>query len=245
MSKRISVHVRIKDGGTDEETAWIIKDNTLYQIIDRTTHLSYSCYQNVYINTSTEEIYQVVQGINSTIFAYGQTGSGKTYTMLGDDTHPGLVKLSILDIFQIRGGKSLEVSYLEIYNEMINDLIDERKDIKMYTVDNKPVVSGLTRVRINRVEDVLRIVRESEGRRKTGYTEYNERSSRSHTIFQVHMIDKERGSTLSLIDLAGSERASGGKDRRKESAYINKSLLALGTVVNRLIRNEFVNYRDS
>lgn len=251
MQKKITVHIRIRDT-PDAGELWQVKENILYQRLDSTTHLTYSCYQNVFHKVKTKDIYhtcikemidEVLTGKNCTIFAYGQTGSGKTHTMLGTLNEPGIIKLALEAI--LKGNISVSISYLEIYNENIIDLINTDNIVKIYSVSNNTQTSGVTTKVIHNLDEAFDIIKTCEKKRKTGQTEYNVRSSRSHTIFQIYIEHENIKSTLSLIDLAGSERASGSLERRKEGSYINKSLLALGSVVNKLIKNEYVNYRDS
>lgn len=249
MTKKISVYVRVRSNC--ESIHWSVFNNILYQILDKTTKLSYSCYQNVYHKSKTIDIYntgireainELLDGINCTIFAYGQTGSGKTHTMLGTAAEPGIINLTLSDILSTT--KNVEISYLEIYNENIIDLINNKRNIKMFNNSiNKICLANVTRVKIKDIKEAIKIIDRCENNRKVGQTEYNERSSRSHTIFQVFI--ESKNATLSLIDLAGSEKATGSLERRKEGAYINKSLLALGTVINKIIKNEYVSYRDS
>ncbi|EJW01840.1 hypothetical protein EDEG_03686 [Edhazardia aedis USNM 41457] len=272
--KKIYVHVRVRDKDIQnsdnseigrEDDLWTVKDNILYQKLNDTTLLSYSCYQNVFIESKTNEIYSkcvrdvvldVNNGTNCTIFAYGQTGSGKTYTMMGTKVSKGIIQMSLEDILSSNnkldsrsvkkwGITSYEVSYLEIYNENVIDLINPSQKVQIYGTGTASTISNLTKIKIKNLNDALQILQECESRRKIGQTEFNERSSRSHTIFQLHITKNNQINTLSLIDLAGSERATGNSDRRKEGAFINRSLLALGSVVNRLVKNEYVNYRDS
>lgn len=211
---------------------------------------------------------QLFNGFNGTLFAYGMTGSGKTFTMLGDefnnnatnnindssDRINGLVELCSSSIFNkllmsyndlMSSRWEILVSYLEIYNEKIYDLLDSNKrnsELKMRDdVNNNGInVIGLTEKRCNDSDELMKWVKLGEMSRKTGKTDYNTRSSRSHAIIQIKLIltDPINGSkkvnNLSLCDLAGSERASNQLERRKEGSYINKSLLALGTVISKL-----------
>lgn len=211
------------------------------------------------------------EGFNGTIFAYGMTGSGKTFSMKGSDQDPGFVKLSIDDIFSKiendRGNKqfSISITYLEIYNEKIVDLLNTSSSTELKIRDD-PVygtkIVGITSPIINSREQLLLLIKKGDNNRKTSATDFNARSSRSHSILQIKLntIDllnsTEQNSTLSLCDLAGSERATSSLERRKEGSYINKSLLALSTVINKLslsssglsspnTGNDHIPYRDS
>ncbi|CAK7891438.1 kinesin-like protein Kip2p [[Candida] anglica] len=193
------------------------------------------------------------EGYNGTVFAYGMTGSGKTFSMRGENHDPGFVKLAIDDIFHIIESNSmskiqykLNVSYLEIYNEKIIDLLSTNpssngSDLKIRDdsmFGNKIV--GITSPDIISKEQLLSLIKRGDTNRKTSATDFNARSSRSHSILQLKlttidiMSNSEQNATLSLCDLAGSERATSSLERRKEGAYINKSLLALSTVINKL-----------
>lgn len=211
------------------------------------------------------------EGFNGTIFAYGMTGSGKTFSMKGSDQDPGFVKLSIDDIFSKiendKGNKqfSIGITYLEIYNEKIVDLLNTSYSAELKIRDD-PVygtkIVGITSPIINSKEQLLLLIKKGDNNRKTSATDFNARSSRSHSILQIKLntIDllnsTEQNSTLSLCDLAGSERATSSLERRKEGSYINKSLLALSTVINKLslsssglsspnTGNDHIPYRDS
>ncbi|CAX44217.1 kinesin-like protein, putative [Candida dubliniensis CD36] len=221
-----------------------------------------SCY-NV-VNKFLEE------GYNGTIFAYGMTGSGKTFSMKGCDTDPGFVELAINDIFQKITDNAttkkykMDISYLEIYNEKIIDLLSgspsspttsqSNQDLKIRDdVDFGIKVVGLTSANITSKPQLLQLIKYGDTNRKTSATDFNARSSRSHSILQIRLqtidllSETELKSTLSLCDLAGSERAATSLERRKEGSFINKSLLALSNVINKLSSStlEHIPYRDS
>lgn len=228
----------------------------------------------VYERTSKPMIDKLLMGFNATIFAYGMTGSGKTFTMSGNEQELGLIPLSVSYLFtnimeqSMNGDKKFDViiSYLEIYNERIYDLLEtgleeagsrlgtpsrlymgksnnnglgvelKIRDDSQYGVK----VIGLTERRCESSEELLRWISIGDKNRKIGETDYNARSSRSHAIVLIRLTSTDvkngtsRSSTLSLCDLAGSERATGQQERRKEGSFINKSLLALGTVISKL-----------
>lgn len=228
----------------------------------------------VYERTSKPMIDKLLMGFNATIFAYGMTGSGKTFTMSGNEQELGLIPLSVSYLFtnimeqSMNGDKKFDViiSYLEIYNERIYDLLESGleesgsristpsrlymsksnsnglgvelkiRDDSQYGVK----VIGLTERRCESSEELLRWIAVGDKSRKIGETDYNARSSRSHAIVLIRLTSTNvkngtsRSSTLSLCDLAGSERATGQQERRKEGSFINKSLLALGTVISKL-----------
>ena len=209
----------------------------------------------------------VVQGYNATVFAYGATGAGKTYTMLGTPTSPGVMILTLRDMFkaiqQLQDTVGLvfkvSLSYVEVYNENIRDLLvgsDEALDLREDPIKG-PTVAGVTEVLADNTEEIMSLLAKGNRNRRQEPTAANKESSRSHAVLQIMVEQRERNGTnlkvgkLSLIDLAGSERASNTKNRGirlKEGANINRSLLALGNCINALGQNtkgSFVPYRDS
>jgi centromeric protein E len=213
-----------------------------------------------------------MEGYHGTVFAYGMTGTGKTFSMQGTATSPGVIPLAITDIFSyIRETPSreflLRVSYLEIYNEKIHDLLSAppagsgpgvapQEEIKLREDSKRGVyASPLKEEIVQSPTQLLRVIARGDNARRTSSTQFNSRSSRSHAVVQIVVESRERipgsgamgdnkrsgllpggvrVSTLSLIDLAGSERAAETKERRTEGSHINKSLLTLGTVIARL-----------
>ncbi|XP_077448446.1 kinesin-like protein KIFC3 isoform X2 [Stigmatopora argus] len=221
-----------------------------------------------------EEVFQEVEslvtscidGFHVCIFAYGQTGSGKTYTMDGVPSDPGLNQRALRLLFSRVCSQSPEwdfhvcVSMLEIYNETLRDLLGDKRadklDIKMNPDGSGQLyVPGLTRVAVRTLEDVNQILEAGRASRATASTDLNRRSSRSHALLMVSVagINATTGSRtqgkLNLVDLAGSERvrksgAEGG--RLREAQHINKSLSALGDVINALrCRHAHVPFRNS
>lgn len=206
-------------------------------------------------------------GFNGTVFAYGQTASGKTHTMLGSPSEPGIIPLAIDELFshihhqQSRRSYSLRVSFLEIYNEQLRDLLAPPpstftlQPAKGPEIVENGMVKNLVERAVSLPEEVLEVLKEGETRRRVGATDWNERSSRSHCVFivTIESMSKADGSArtskLNLIDLAGSESATGQEERRKEGAFINKSLLTLGTVIGKLTDPStsaaHIPYRDS
>lgn len=207
-----------------------------------------------------------MEGYHGTVFAYGMTGTGKTFSMQGTASSPGVIPLAITDIFSyIRETPHreflLRVSYLEIYNERINDLLSAstatgpQEEIKLREDSKRGVyATPLKEEIVQSPTQLLRVIARGDNARRTGSTQFNARSSRSHAVVQIVVESRERApggnssqekraavlpggvrvSTLSLIDLAGSERAAEDKERRTEGAHINKSLLTLGTVIAKL-----------
>jgi len=222
------------------------------------------------------EISQLVQsaldGYKVSIFAYGQTGSGKTYTMEGVASNPGVIPQSVRKIFHtIEVKKSMRefkqwsynvsVTYLEIYNETIRDLLAPANNSKTETKldikhDNGVAsVTNLITEQVSSPEEVMSLLRRATKNRSVASTNMNERSSRSHSVFtlSIHGMNSETKQrthgVLNLIDLAGSERlnSSGAVgDRMKETKHINSSLSCLGDVIFALSKKaQHVPYRNS
>uniref|UniRef100_A0A669BVN3 Kinesin family member 13B n=1 Tax=Oreochromis niloticus TaxID=8128 RepID=A0A669BVN3_ORENI len=215
-------------------------------------------------------------GYNACIFAYGQTGSGKSYTMMGSSEQPGLIPRLCSSLFsrtekEAREGESftVEVSYMEIYNEKVRDLLDPKGSRQALKVrEHKvlgPYVDGLSRLAVTSYKDIESLMSEGNKSRTVAATNMNEESSRSHAVFNIiltHTLTDLRSGTsgekvskLSLVDLAGSERAAktgAAGERLKEGSNINKSLSTLGLVISALAdhgagknKSKFVPYRDS
>ncbi|RWW10557.1 hypothetical protein GW17_00025894 [Ensete ventricosum] len=190
--------------------------------------------QEVYATTTADLVEGVLQGRNGSVFCYGATGAGKTYTMLGTVENPGVMVLAIKDLFsKIRqrsydGDHSVQLSYLEVYNETVRDLLSP----------GRPLV-----LREDKQQGNLN--------RTTEPTRANETSSRSHAILQCNDSGSivRRIGKLSLIDLAGSERALATDQRTQrsiEGANINRSLLALSSCINALVEGKkHIPFRNS
>lgn len=226
---------------------------------------------DVYEATTKNLLDSVLDGYNATVFAYGATGCGKTHTITGTAQQPGIIFMTMQELFEkvedLKGEKESEItlSYLEIYNEMIRDLLSPGAGSKqglMLREDAQHVVSvaGLSSHKPQSVQEVMDMVLRGNAARTQSPTEANATSSRSHAVLQINVSLKDRDSsttepvtmaTLSIIDLAGSERASATKNRGErllEGANINKSLLALGSCINALCdprKKNHVPYRNS
>ncbi|CAI9110537.1 OLC1v1010585C3 [Oldenlandia corymbosa var. corymbosa] len=224
---------------------------------------------DVYKRSIHTTIAGLIQGLNATIFAYGSTGSGKTYTMVGTKDDPGLMVLSLKTIFDlIKKDDSCDdfevtCSYLEVYNEVIYDLLEKSSGHLELREDPEHgiTVAGLRSIKVNSADKILELLNLGNSRRKTESTEANETSSRSHAVLGINVIRKQskrypnqvvRGK-LSLVDLAGSERASetnSGGQKLRDGANINRSLLALANCINALGKQQkkglaYVPYRNS
>ena len=234
--------------------------------------------ETVYQRSMTSLLENVLNGFNGTLFAYGMTGAGKTHTLFGDmqgdtlsaDTS-GIVMLTLNDLFNRISNPPflnaydflIKVSYLEIYNEHVKDLL--KGDGQNLLIVEDPIrgifVADLLETPVYTLNDVLNLISFGNERRNMASTTANQFSSRSHAIIQILIERKNKTrdivetmsiSKLSLIDLAGSERAAVTDNkgiRMLEGANINKSLLSLGNCINILSdsakRGAFVPYRDS
>ncbi|XP_075875760.1 kinesin-like protein KIF13B isoform X3 [Nelusetta ayraudi] len=221
-------------------------------------------------------LHNAFQGYNACIFAYGQTGSGKSYTMMGSGDQPGLIPRLCSALFERMQKEqreeevsTVEVSYMEIYNEKVRDLLDPKGGRQTLRVrEHKvlgPYVDGLSRLAVANYKDIESLMSEGNKSRTVAATNMNEESSRSHAVFNIILTQTlkdlqsgtsgEKVSRLSLVDLAGSERAAktgAAGERLKEGSNINKSLTTLGLVISALAeqgtaknKNKFVPYRDS
>lgn len=230
--------------------------------------------------TTQEEIYdkcvadvvsKVTAGYNCSVLMYGQTGSGKTYTMGtdyrasgGNRASPGIIPRALNDLFESildteACNWSVEVSFLEIYNESVYDLLTDRKSrepIQIREHGKVVMLPGLVRREVKTPAEALQCLEQGCCTRSTGATLVNSCSSRSHAIFTVHLKCLLEGtlfmSKLQLVDLAGSETIKNTQSvgaRRKEGVNINLGLLALGNVINALCshhgKTPHIPYRDS
>ncbi|XP_009792660.1 kinesin-like protein KIN-5D isoform X1 [Nicotiana sylvestris] len=227
-------------------------------------------------------VFEVLEGYNCTIFAYGQTGTGKTYTMEGGGrkkngefpSDAGVIPRAVRQIFEILEAQnaeySMKVTFLELYNEEITDLLAPEECTK-YVDDKskKPIalmedgkggvlVRGLEEEIVSTANEIYKILEKGSAKRRTAETLLNKQSSRSHSIFSITIHIKEctpegeemiKCGKLNLVDLAGSEnisRSGAREGRAREAGEINKSLLTLGRVINALVEHSgHIPYRDS
>uniref|UniRef100_A0A914I7I8 Kinesin motor domain-containing protein n=1 Tax=Globodera rostochiensis TaxID=31243 RepID=A0A914I7I8_GLORO len=239
--------------------------------------------QQMFETVGTELVDNSFLGLNSCIFAYGQTGSGKSYTMMGTPDEPGIIPRLCTELFERLARETsndgtrkfkLEMSFYEVYNERIRDLLGPPS--KGCALSSKrfpslkvrehslfgPMVEGLSVYKVNNYDQIERLIEIGNGARTTAATLMNETSSRSHSVFSLKLTQTiadaddetftgEKVSKISLIDLAGSERVqkTGAVGKRlEEGGNINRSLTALGKVIAALAEkrgNQFVPYRDS
>jgi kinesin family protein 18/19 len=215
------------------------KHDTTHDVYDRTTRILLDGIQS---------------GYNATVFAYGATGAGKTFTMLGSGDQQGIMSLTLNDLFsEVESRKqdkdfAVKVSYVEVYNEMIKDLLsteDNNLDLREDPVKGV-CVAGVTEIGTNNTSEVMALLKVGNKNRTMEPTGANVVSSRSHAVLQISVEHKQKNQgineeitigKLSMIDLAGSERASNTNNkgmRMIEGANINRSLLALGNCITML-----------
>ncbi|XP_055812305.1 kinesin-like protein KIN-5C [Solanum dulcamara] len=230
---------------------------------------------------------EVLEGFNCTIFAYGQTGTGKTYTMEGEckrsksgpngelPQEAGVIPRAVKQIFDTLESQnaeySVKVTFLELYNEEITDLLapddlskvaleDRQKKQLPLMEDGKGgvLVRGLEEEIVTSANEIFTLLERGSSKRRTAETLLNKQSSRSHSLFSITIHIKEatpegeeliKCGKLNLVDLAGSEnisRSGAREGRAREAGEINKSLLTLGRVINALVEHlGHIPYRDS
>ena len=216
----------------------------------------YAHQEDVYNSLGEEFLDHNFEGYHTCIFAYGQTGSGKSYTMMGNQEQPGLIPRTCQDLFErIESNEtpsvsySVRVSYFEVYNEHVRDLLVARTDSPYYlkireSPTEGPYVKDLSEQPVRNYNDIARLMQMGDASRTTASTKMNDTSSRSHAVFtimlkQIHAdmsTDEttERIARIRLVDLAGSERAKATEAsgaRLREGSNINKSLTTLGRVI--------------
>ncbi|KAK6094660.1 Kinesin- motor protein [Batrachochytrium dendrobatidis] len=227
--------------------------------------------QELFDEVASGILSEVLMGYNCTIFAYGQTGTGKTHTMEGDlavqgSPDAGIIPRTLYSLFDTLERETAEysvrVSFIELYNEEINDLLspeDDNRKLKIFD-DRKgsTLIQGLEEILVKNAADVISILQTGSNRRQKAATKLNHVSSRSHGIFSITVHTKEctpdgeellKVGKLNLVDLAGSENIgrSGAENKRaKEAGMINQSLLTLGRVIGALVEhNSHIPYRES
>lgn len=265
-------------GKIPEDKSFIF-DNSFWSHDEKDEH--YAEQEDVYNCLGEEFLDHNFEGYHTCIFAYGQTGSGKSYTMMGTPEQPGLIPRTCEDLFQrIESNQSpdvsynIRVSYFEVYNEHVRDLLVPRTDPPNYlrireSPSEGPYIKDLTEVTARNYTELMRYMRKGDVSRTTASTRMNDTSSRSHAVFtitlkQIHhdlSTDEttERTARIRLVDLAGSERAKSTEatgQRLREGSNINKSLTSLGRVIAALADpkqgrsgkrkgKDIVPYRDS
>ncbi|XP_029595929.1 kinesin-like protein KIF16B isoform X10 [Salmo trutta] len=282
--KTTITNLKIPDGITGDSTRESKKTFTYdfsYDSADSKSN-TFISQEKVFKDLGSDVLKAAFQGYNACIFAYGQTGSGKSYTMMGNPGDAGLIPRICEGLFSRIAGMTrwdeasfrTEVSYLEIYNERVRDLL-RRKSTQTYNLrvrehpKDGPYVEDLSKHLVQNYHDVEELMEAGNINRTTAATGMNDTSSRSHAIFTINFTQAkfdaempcETISKIHLVDLAGSERAdaTGATGvRLKEGGNINKSLVTLGNVISALAdlsqdgvntnlkkKQVFVPYRDS
>ncbi|KIK55370.1 hypothetical protein GYMLUDRAFT_47928 [Collybiopsis luxurians FD-317 M1] len=219
----------------------------------------YCSQQTLYDDLGKELLDHGFAGFNACILAYGQTGSGKSYSMMGYGPDKGIIPLTCSELFvRVDERKAVdpninftvEVSYIEIYNEKVRDLLNPKNTGNLRVREHPslgPYVEDLSKLVVSSYDEMMTLMDEGNKARTVAATNMNETSSRSHAVFTLLLtmkrhdtdtnLDTEKVSRISLVDLAGSERANstGATGQRlKEGANINKSLTTLGKVISSL-----------
>ncbi|KAK3088274.1 hypothetical protein FSP39_016918 [Pinctada imbricata] len=240
-------------------------DFSFWSFNEKSSH--FSSQEHVYKMLAQPLLVKAFEGYNTCLFAYGQTGSGKSYSIMGQGNEAGIIPRFCQDLFSraeqevTRDSEmvkiNVEISFFEIYNEKIHDLLATSKDkgIKKSTLKVRedpnlgPFVDGLDKYVVNSFRDVEKWIEIGNSNRATAATAMNDKSSRSHSVFTLVLTqtkteeiegtthDSAITSKINLVDLAGSERQSQAQttgQRQKEGAFINKSLLTLGIVISEL-----------
>ncbi|KAJ9615184.1 hypothetical protein H2200_001258 [Cladophialophora chaetospira] len=266
---------RLRKGGKDGSSAQrTFKFDKSYWSFDKADP-NYAGQDNVFHDLGIPLLDNAFQGYNNCIFAYGQTGSGKSYSMMGYGEEAGVIPKICRDMFErIDGLQSdpnltctVEVSYLEIYNERVRDLLNPATKGNLRVREHPstgPYVEDLAKLAVRSFIEIENLMDEGNKARTVAATNMNETSSRSHAVFTLTLtqkrhdtetnMDTEKVAKISLVDLAGSERATstGATGARlKEGAEINRSLSTLGRVIAALAdlssgkKGMKVPYRDS
>lgn len=271
--------VKVKDqdlvvstGNASTYTEHVFQYDHVFWSVDEDSSF-YASQEDVFLTLGEPLLNYAFSGYNACLFAYGQTGSGKSYSMMGLDIdsfeHSGITPRFCRQLFtrmaELNPGTSIsiDVSYFEIYNEKIHDLLavnSNRTPLKVREHPEwGPYVVDLSVHSVKTYEELREWMIVGNKKRATAATAMNEKSSRSHSIFSIELClseglndtDSSRRSKVSLVDLAGSERLNSShnsEEKIKQGVSINKSLLTLGKVISALAeqkRNQFVPYRDS
>ncbi|XP_041830113.1 kinesin-like protein KIF22 [Melanotaenia boesemani] len=230
-------------------------------------HGEQTTQQEVFLSSVKPILPHILKGQNASVFAYGPTGAGKTFTMLGSAEQPGVIPRAVREVFNLVNAQdegegwtySIGMSYLEIYNEKVLDLLSPNShDLPIREDKDKNIlIPGLTHATISSFSDFDKHFIPATLNRTTASTKLNQRSSRSHAILLIKVVRtqhvlpyRQQTSKLYLVDLAGSEdnRRTGNQGiRLKESGAINLSLFTLSKVVDSLNSGTSIRvpYRDS
>lgn len=279
--------LNITEKGRNDTKCLEVKSSNQLIYNNKSTHRNYSfnlilneeaTQEDVFYNCSINKLLDdAMDGYSVTVFAYGQTGSGKTYTIMGredsidekvlsNDKFSGLMPKSVKYIWNTVTNKQekfyIKVSFLEIYNEQINDLLNPGNTNLQIRWDQKQgfFVEGLLVIECKNPSDIVEVILQGTKNRKRGTHELNKDSSRSHCILTIYIISEFKSGNdgfkkygkVSFVDLAGSERLKETKSQGgmlKETGNINRSLFVLGKVISTLTdkknSSQHIPYRDS
>ena len=256
--ENINVYIRLKPSENQNESHFTYDTK---KITDSKTNEIYSFDHIISPSETNEEIFtkymkqnipSLFKGINITLFLYGQTTSGKTHTMKGGDpiTNEGLIHLCLKEIFNMINNSEnnitksvIKISYCEIYNENINDLIDtSKKNLELKESPKGAYINNLSVHTVTNYEKAIEVLNKSENSKNAS----NDKLNKANNIFKVNIEfninEKKYISRLNLVELSGSENIL------KPCGNINKSIIAFNNVINKLSQNNnkvFVNYKDS
>lgn len=279
-AESMSVYARIRDSsdGGDKDIALVPGDPGSIRVRQLMFHIDHAFDTNakqedLYPIVGKNVVEKVIEGYNGSILAYGQTGSGKTFTMLGgedarlgaadDDPGLGIVPRACGQLFkQMPPGFSATISYVEVYNDSVNDMYatkGEYMPLREYPSGHVEP-EGLNRLPVTSTKEVMAAVARGDKSRVVAAMAMNPRSSRGHGLIlvDVYNAEKQPHSRLTLVDLAGMESSkkssavdtsspSGVKQRQIEAKAINQSLLALSSCVSALAAKgaQRIPFRDS
>lgn len=226
----VAVYARLRPCGEDERGDIKIKGTPSPKIV-ATRNLEFSLehvfdqfqpQDEVFRIAAQGHITSVLEGFNACLIAYGQTGSGKTHTMFGpervvndyarcDRSLHGIVPRACHELFERIGKKTVRVSYVEVYNDKLHDLLSGVKGLQMReSPDAGIVVDNLTVEEVESVPQVMSALHRGNSHRVVAAMKMNARSSRGHAILGLHVIEigqheTEKTAKLNLVDLAGME----------------------------------------
>ncbi|KAI8826691.1 uncharacterized protein EV422DRAFT_592939 [Fimicolochytrium jonesii] len=230
-------------------------DNCFWSFAESDDH--FASQETVYNAVGKDILEHAFEGYNTCVFAYGQTGAGKSYSMMGYGQEKGVIPRACEELFSKIDANvdanttfNVEVSYIEIYNERVRDLLNPVVKNNLRVREHPslgPYVEDLSKLVVRSYEEIATLMDEGNKARTTAETNMNATSSRSHAVFTIILtqrsrepdlgITAEKVSRICLVDLAGSERADATGNtglRLKEGANINKSLTTLGKVISAL-----------
>ena len=253
--ENINVYIRLKPNENNTESFYTFDEKT---IKDTKTNESLSFDYIISPSQTNKDIFEkflkqnissLLKGTNISILLYGQTKTGKTFTLKGDSkANEGIIQLYLKEIFNSLNNTQLgitkpvvKMSYSEIYNENINDLIDtNKKNLEIREFPKGVYINNLSVYNINNAEKGIHLLNKGENNKSN-----NEKSSKSSTIFRLsldfYIKDKRYNSQLNLFDLPGSENIT------KTNGNINKSIISFNNIINKLSQNNknIINYKES